>query len=515
MGIPSYYKKLTRHNKGLVHKGRPCTPGWLLFDFNCLMYHVLRRPDMPAFRPDAPVAWENEFLEHIMKYTYKVIKQVGPTKGIYIAVDGVAPMAKIRQQRMRRFRGARDRRLIASQDQDQKPAWDTNALTPGTAFMDRLGARLRKLAVDHAALVPQWHISAADEPGEGEQKLVAFVRSLPQQPQQPYIVYGLDADLIVLSLWTQAMSRTPPIWLFREDVEAGEIKRDSLGEEFFVWFSIDTLRVCLGLQNDAVLQDYCAAMMILGNDFLPTSLSFRIKDDGHDRLIDFVRGLGAERLWSRDGGLNAVVWVQLFAVLAGQEAAQIQMVIRKKLTLPAGDDAEDEPLRLKAERVLCGKDGRTLKDRWNEEYYLQAGCGDVGTICRRYLETMRWVVIYYTGMAPDGTDAKASAEWYFPWALPPLWSDLAIVLGMEGWGELRRGENEQALRPVEQLGLVLPVESWGLIPAGDPVARLPVIAPEWFPENFGIFSIGKRWLWECEPEIPILTPAMMRGRCSE
>jgi 5'-3' exonuclease len=513
MGIPSYYKKLTRHIKGLVHRGRPCTPGWLLFDFNCLMYHVLRRPGMPAFRPDAPTAWENEFLEHIMRYTYKVIKQVGPTEGIYIAVDGVAPMAKIRQQRMRRFRGARDRRLAG--EAEGAPAWDTNSLTPGTAFMDRLGARLRRLAVDHATLVPQWRISAADEPGEGEQKLVAFIRSLPNQPANPYIIYGLDADLIVLSLWTQAMVGTPPVWLFREDVEAGEIKRDSLGEELFVWFSIDTLRVGLGLQDSAVLQDYCAAMMILGNDFLPTSLSFRIKEDGHDRLVEFVRGLGsAERLWTLGGGLNAGTWCALFAVLGATERDQIQAVIRKKLGLPAGDDAEDEPLRLKAERVLCGRDGRTLKADWNQEYYIQAGCGDVGLICRRYLETMRWVVMYYTGLGPDGRAASASAEWYFPWSLPPLWSDLAIVLGIEGWGQLRSGDGEVPLRPVEQLGLVLPRESWGLIPAQDPVARLPVVAPEWFPENFGIFSIGKRWLWECEPEIPIPTPAMMRGRCS-
>ncbi len=193
MGIPSYFRKLVDNYKGLICRNKPGAVGWLMFDFNCLMYHVLRRPDCPTYVAERKAVWEAAFLDEIARYTLKVIRQAEPTRGVYIAIDGVAPMAKIKQQRMRRFKGAPVEETINSsgvdctgvppetgvrgRERSEAPPWDKNALTPGTAFMAAVSARLQKLIRDHQPAGQRWLLSDTNEAGEGEQKIVAQMRA--------------------------------------------------------------------------------------------------------------------------------------------------------------------------------------------------------------------------------------------------------------------------------------------------------------------------------------------------
>ena len=104
----------------------------------------------------------------------KLIGLVQPTEMVYIGVDGVVPMAKIRQQRLRRFKSywtALEEQRIGVRGGEAR--WDTNSITPGTAFMERLGVALHLMA---KGLGPRIVVSAADEPGEGEQKLMKILR---------------------------------------------------------------------------------------------------------------------------------------------------------------------------------------------------------------------------------------------------------------------------------------------------------------------------------------------------
>jgi 5'-3' exonuclease len=483
MGIPSYYKRLVDTVKGLVSRKHPGKVNTLWMDFNCLIYHCLRRPDMPSYSGNKD-EWEEIFLNEIIHYTKKVVAEVKPVDGVFIAIDGVVPMAKMRQQRMRRFKSA---------SFSDKESWDTNAITPGTAFMEKLRYKLEALCSKNKG----WKVSSADEPGEGEHKIMDQWRKITDTELKVNAVYGLDADLVVLSL----LNGKSPTWLFREDVEMGEIKRDDVGEEQFTWFSIDSLRDFITAGSTcktSFIRDYCFAMSFLGNDFLPSSLSFKMREDGHDRLLDLLMSSDHKQLIDASGEINTANLFVFLNKLALVEDARILAFINKKnrqanmIGTETGFGENNWPLAERAENILLS--GNTLKSTW-QKIYLEGFFGkgtQVEDICSSYLYGVNWIWNYYRGK-------PVCYNWQNNWHLAPLWKWLANTKMPEMSGILVKPED---ILPAEQLALVLPPRSWHLI-RGAREKKLIELAPWLYPKHYTYTSIGKRYFWECEAEIPI------------
>lgn len=93
-------------------------------------------------------------------------------------------------------------------------------------------------------------------------------------------------------------------------------------------------------------------------------------------------------------------------------------------------------------------------------------------------------------------------NWCYTWPLPPLWKWLVDmtteVYEFPGKIDVRRED----IRPQEQLCLVLPPSSWWLL-GSHKERNLLERAPWLFPESFTFSSLGKRYFWECEAEIPV------------
>jgi 5'-3' exoribonuclease 2 len=122
---------------------------------------------------------------------------------------------------------------------------------------------------------------------------------------------------------------------------------------------------------------------------------------------------------------------------------------------------------------------------------------NVGQVCGEYTKGLQWIIDYYLGK-------PVSYSWYFPWSLPPLWGDLVGALDVSGPIGFVAPEPSSPVAPQEQLAMVLPLDSWWLV--REPKLRtLPAKASVYWPKSFGFFSVGKRWLWECEAEVPIMS----------
>ena len=522
MGIPSYYKRLSGAIKNLVIPHREPmlagAVGALLFDFNCMIYQVIRdkalRP-FPGYGDEAlAVAWENEVCQAIVDYTLKIWREVGKPAHVFIGIDGVVPMAKIRQQRLRRFKSIwmakeEETRSIRPIDPNR---WDTNAITPGTAFMERLGARLRQLCT-----VQGWTLSDASEPGEGEQKCMEFWRK--GLGQGDVVIYGLDADLILLCLLTrQMLGDSRGVWLFREatEWESGSVGGQSGsvggqgGQAPFMRFSVNVLSDSLvpkGANPLAWTLDYVAAMSLLGNDFVPHSLSIKIRDNGHQLLQAGLRRIhdAGHSLVCNSGSLtyNLNSLNELIRPWATDEEQMLLNAIKHKGQRVNYEDWNLLPTVWRAEENLLCVERGVLHDDWRSRMYSEwFGKGvTAAMVCKKYCEGLQWILDYYTGQKP------VDPLWVYPWSLPPSWSDLVFNQSIfpTTWSI-----PAEPLKPQEQLAMVLPLESWHFLrDAG--LRDLPTKAPQFWPNGYSFFSAGRFFLWECEPEIPLLYLPVVRA----
>ncbi|KAM6495617.1 exoribonuclease 2 [Amanita muscaria] len=314
-------------------------------EFDCL-YLDMNGIVHPCTHPEGKPAPETEedMMVEIFKYTERVVNMVRPRKLLFMAIDGVAPRAKMNQQRSRRFRSAHEAKekeearkeavelweamgKTISDEERNKEAWDSNAITPGTPFMDLLASSLRYWVVQKMNTDPGWKniqvlISDASVPGEGEHKIMDFIRrqrSNPgHDPNTKHVIYGLDADLIMLALATHE----PNFRVLREDVFANDTKpnacricgqeghyaaqctgekadvqkKQSPDKKPFIFLDVAVLREYLEYELyvpnapfpfdfERAIDDWVLLIFFVGNDFLPHLPSLEIREGAIDTLL--------------------------------------------------------------------------------------------------------------------------------------------------------------------------------------------------------------------------------------
>jgi 5'-3' exonuclease len=264
MGIPVYFKTLvSEHKNSILIKGKTDFINSLFLDLNCLIHPCCRG-----------LTDETEMIEKILFEIGRLIEHTEVSDLLYIAIDGIAPKGKMKQQRQRRYRSALERKYST------ESKWNTNAISPGTYFMEKLNIALRKYIKTLSIKVI---LSDSDERGEGEHKILHYVKKNTLKGR--ICIYGLDADLIMLSL----VSRKEDIYLLRERTEYNI--EDT--EEEFIYLKIDSLKnhllhsmnVPSSIDKDIVIDDYIFMCFLLGNDFMNHIPSLNLRYRGHDLLL--------------------------------------------------------------------------------------------------------------------------------------------------------------------------------------------------------------------------------------
>ena len=497
------------------------------------MYYVLRQMPAISSAPSQGV-WEGQFCDAIAAYMAQLVGLAQPTRGVYVSCDGVVCAAKRKQQRLRRFKGPwlslaeaaakREAGAVAAAEAEgrwnssaeaapllSEGRWNQNALTPGSAFMERLGGTLTdagRLLAKKSRL--QVIVSTTAEPGEGEHKLLAHMRTV--RPKT-CTIYGLDADLILLSMLLR-VDTGADVRLMRE---AQEFERGGGEGE---WHSLDVSAladVTLGGRPERV-RDYVAAMTLLGNDFLPRSLTHTVRDDGIPFLIrsleKSVWGPGLS-LVGEDGALRRDALLALLRPWASMEEQNMLACVQDAVKASRqhagiGGSPEETALRefnaqparwCAVKALLDPQRPDRLISGWRDLY---RGVWRAGGAAE-YIAGLAWTWDYYSGRPVD-------LGWFYEAHLPPLWSDVVAEFG--------RCYDATVTPP--PLRFTDPLPSWlhllSVLPADSVRSLLPANrqlalarAPWYWPSRWSLFDVGRSQMWECEPVIPVPSESVVRS----
>jgi len=511
MGIPSYFRIVVKNYTGVLQNtNKYKRVNGLFLDLNCAIHPCCR--EITEIAKEENVApKETDMIANVLLKINELVKLTNP-RMLYIAVDGVAPLAKINQQRQRRYKSALE-----------KSVWNTSSISPGTVFMNKLNTALGNYKHMGTEII----VNNSDNAGEGEHKIMDYINTTKKKTTEPDVIYGLDADLIMLGL----IAKHNNILLLREKTEYHIESSVIETEGDYLYLNINnTKRGIISEMNKSYHQkyidDYVFMCFLLGNDFLKPIPSLQIRYNGMDLLMDSYYKC------TKDNGHFQLICdgeiiqsnLQLFLNnIAENEDKHIDniMNIRHKQRRGMyhrvkGDAAainENAPLLNNPDEnsIAFGKEGwrkRYLINglyhhvNWSlntvETYNLQE---DIEKLCREYYTGLQWCANYYF----KGYKS-VSNEWYYPFVFSP---DLHTLLKQEY--KINDIGYKPALEHHEALLAMMPKESKGLLPVEYRKYMeddSPLIY--YYPDKFEEYSIIKRYQWECVPLLPKINLRTLR-----
>ena len=480
MGIPGIYSYIVRNYSLILKKltASNIKVNNLYLDCNSIIYDAVHHIDFTTLI-DSDV---DTIIRSVLAKIDEYIAVLKPDNNIYIAFDGVAPVAKLEQQRSRRYKSLYQANISRAIFKNSKAdPWNTTAITPGTVFMNKLNIKIQSYFVNPDIYnVKNIILSGSDEPGEGEHKLFEYIREFPlEHADANTVIYGLDADLIMLSINHLPVAKN--IYLFREtphfikSINAELEPNESYLLDIPELAKIITLDMNNGAELSTIQQknriyDYIFLCFFLGNDFMPHFPSVNIRTGGVDKMLNAYKAtIGGTNENLTDG--KTIFWKnvrKLVQFLAENEEDFFKTETklrdrREKQMMPdiTPDDKFKKFDALPTHERSLEKYINPFKANWQVRYYktlFNMDIDEVRTkqICTNYLEGLEWTMKYYTGGCPDW-------RWCYNHNYPPLFCDLIKYVPYFDTEFVK----EKAPDPVSelvQLCYVLPKQSLQFLP---------------------------------------------------
>jgi 5'-3' exonuclease len=492
-------------------------------DCNSIIYDSYAKLDPSILNENAGIEIINSVIFKIEEY----IQLIQPKQRTIIAFDGVAPLAKLKQQRERRFKSW-FQADATNNISIQSHIWDKTAITPGTIFMKELNSRIRS----HFSLNDKIIVSGSDEVGEGEHKIFQYIRQHPEEHTQEFntFIYGLDSDLIMLSI--NHLYCSPNIYLFREtphfiqsissDLEPNEnyiLDIPELSKNIAYYMTTENSNMDINRTHDYILLCF-----LLGNDFLPHFPAINIRTGGIDKLLSAYKTIiGDCNILLTNGQI--IYWQNLKKLIFYLSDLETQYLIdehgtrnklengEKYLIRTINDETQSEGKRFEAKikqfnshpiyNRQLEKYVNPFKPGWQNRYYkcLFTTNGiptyNKKEIVINYLEGIEWTLKYYTTGQIDWT-------WKYKYNYPPLLQDVFRFMPYHQTTFINN-INQCNMPEIIQLCYVLPKQSLHLLPT-----KLSQVLLNEFPEWYIDTTIQNfkwaycRYFWEAH----LITPEL-------
>ena len=521
MGVPRFFSWVNNNYTVIID---PITkPNEFYFDLNCLLHpkcfevagEILKeKPDYDLIKNQD--ALETKMFNRIIEYMEEILDYIQPTDLIYIAIDGVAPMAKMKHQRLRRFKSVKEQeirnQILAAHKNPILQKWSNCVITPGTNFMKKLAIVLLKFSKNYQ---PKYKVnnlkiilSTSNTHGEGEHKIHQYMKDQHHNgaSDKTRVVYGLDADLLFLTMATEQ----PKIYVFREAVHI-----DEKSTKKFLMVDIDLLKQGIfeeiqsktkkELDLNSVMNDYIMMGFLLGNDFLPNIPSLTLSTihpkiiNGLDTLLKIYPEFIENNDYISKDNKN---FINLIEILAKQEEDYFKQVYQRgRITYKTNESDpckialfQFDNLTLSDVNFLnIGKDAPELyKKRYYKHFFPNK---KINQICDEYLEGISWVKHYYFNDCPDWT-------WLYKEHQVPFVSDLYEYLKTNQIKEIIVKDNKYQIKPLEQLMMVIPPDFANILPVECRSIFKCKELKKYFLDDFDFDIFMKTKFWLCYPEIP-------------
>ncbi len=483
MGIPSYFSYIVKNHPEILKQLNKTNFNINNFylDCNSIIYDAIHSIDFSTIKD-----YESQTEIIINKVIIKIDEYaslIKPKNNLFIAFDGVAPVAKLDQQRERRYKSLYQNKISRSIYKNTKPEyWNTSAITPGTIFMKKLNEKIKKTYSDPSKYnVDNLIISTSNSFGEGEHKIFDFIRRFPQYHTSDTntVIYGLDADLIMLGINHLPICNN--IYLFRETPHFIQTINNELqpNKEYILDLPELVKKITLNMnknneltdeQKNNKVYDYIFMCFFLGNDFMPHFPAINIRTGGVDKMLNAYKHiLGNTNQNLTDG--KKIYWKnvrKLVQFLSDNEENFIKDEVKlrdknSKRFMP--DETPDDKFK-KFDNIPIFE--RSLEKyinpfdkNWKERYYKTLFNIDydqkrIQQICINYLEGLEWTMKYYTIGCPDW-------RWSYNYNYPPLLCDLIHFIPYFD-SEFIIDKKPEPVSELVQLCYVLPKESLQFLP---------------------------------------------------
>ena len=417
---------------------------YLFFDFNCLIYNSVNNVQSQGgfnfLKNQDNQLFKAELLKDLISETKRIINVVKPQTLVYIAIDGVPPLAKMLQQRERRYKRIFEEQLKEKYFPEKfvkGVKFDTNQIIPGTKFMDDLTkffkSEIKKGVFGEIAIV----FDGPNVPGEAEHKYLSLIDETPRGGN--FVIYSKDGDQIFLSL------RFPNKNIFiMQPISGTQVENKYSNETEFFYLDIKKLSYSIGEKfNQVPTEDYLFDVIFLsfltGNDFIPEIFFLTYREDYLKTplgIYNYQHNLLGERLVDREKmNVNQKFLTAIFNRLKNLEEKKfLEKKQRYERNIDRNNYNKNKNVFKEFTFIEVWKKNNPLQPEFikqfdetyakssnihefKKRYYQFNQITDIKKACENYLKMLVWNLRYYFGY-------QTYWEYCYPYLIAPFPSDI-------------------------------------------------------------------------------------------